>query len=310
MAALADRLSAPHLIGVDLLGLTRPELQVAEALAALGDGCQHKELAAALGVAAGDDCLTEILDRLAECALVWPEGQRLRTVPLNHVWPHPLDLGAPLVTVLTEQRAEDLRRIARELGVQPGTQKAVTVRNLADWLSSGDHVRRLCAAAPADTRELLRRLAWEGPYLDEVPYLYGRKVPGPAQWAVDRGLIAGAGHWGAPLQMPCEVALALRGADYRLPFEPVPPARPTVPVAGEAVEREAAAAAGNTLVRVGALLEECGRTPVGLRHRAGRGAAARRLRRPGSPTARIPRHRCRPAPRRDPGPAGRLLPAQ
>ncbi|MBM0239316.1 helicase-associated domain-containing protein [Micromonospora sp. ATA32] len=261
MTELAERLSAPHLIGVALLGLSRPELQIAEALAALGDGCDRAELAAALGVATDDADLDATLVGLGEVAVAWLDGDRLRTVPLGHVWPCPLGLGAPLSAVLAKQRAEDLRRIARTLGVPVGTQKAVTVRNLSAWLADGANVREISATAPADTRELLHQLAWEGPYLDEPLYLYGRRK-GPVQWAVEHGLIHVAAHWGAPLQMPCEVALALRGADYRLSFDPVPPSAPTAQVDGKAVERESASASGTALARMVNLLEECGRMPV------------------------------------------------
>lgn len=261
MTELAERLSAAPLIGVALLGLSRPEMQVAEALAALGDGCDRAELAAAFGVATDDSDLAGALRQLAGVAVAWPEGDRLRTIPLGQVWPCPLGLGAPLSALLTEQRADDLRRIARKLGVPAGTQKAVTVRNLSAWLADGANVRKISTTAPADTQELLRQLAWEGPYLDEPVYRYGRRT-GPAQWAVEHGLVHVAAHWGAPLQMPCEVALALRGPDYRLPFDPAPPSAPTARVDGESVERESASAAGTALARMANLLEECGRTPV------------------------------------------------
>ncbi|MEV0804939.1 helicase-associated domain-containing protein [Micromonospora sp. NPDC050200] len=261
MTELADRLSAAPLIGVALLGLSRPELQIAEALAALGDGCDRAELAAALGVATDDADLDATLVRLGEVAIAWPDGDRLRTVPLGHVWPCPLGLGAPLSALLAEQRADDLRRIARTLGVPAGTQKAVMVRNLSAWLADGANVRKISATAPADTQELLHQLAWEGPYLDEPTYRYGRRT-GPAQWAVEHALIHVGTHWGAPLQMPCEVALALRGPDYRLPFDPAPPSAPTRLVDGESVERESASAAATALARMVNLLEECGRTPV------------------------------------------------
>ncbi|WP_319459344.1 helicase-associated domain-containing protein [Micromonospora sp. RTP1Z1] len=261
MTELAERLSAAPLIGVALLRLSRPELQIAEALAALGDGCDRAELAGALGVASDDADLEAALVRLGEVAVAWPDGDRLRTVPLGHVWPCPLGLGAPLSALLTEQRADDLRRVARTLGVPAGTQKAVTVRNLSAWLADGANVRKISTTAPADTQELLHQLAWEGPYLDEPTYRYGRRT-GPAQWAVEHGLIHVAAHWGAPLQMPCEVALALRGPDYRLPFDPAPPSAPTRPVDGESVERESASAAATALARMVNLLEQCGRTPV------------------------------------------------
>jgi hypothetical protein len=287
-AALAARLSVQQLSGHALIGLTRPEFQVAEALAALGDGCSRSELAAALGVADDDNRLAEVLDRLAEHALVWPDGGRLRMVALDQLWPNPMGLGAPLSAVLGEQRVDDLRRIARELGLRPGTQKSVMVRVLADWLAVGENIRQLCATASPETQELLSRLAWEGPYLDEYPYLYGRGGSGPAGWAVERGLIVSAGHWDAPLQMPCEVALALRGPDYRLPFDPLPPANPTVPVDGEAVEREAGAAAGAAVVRVAALLEECGKTPIALLKTGGVGV--RELRRLGKSIGDSPEH--------------------
>jgi hypothetical protein len=261
LTALAARLSSPHLVGAALLGLNRPELQLAEALAALGDGCERETLAVALGRADDDPDLSLVLGRLADHAIAWPEGSRIRTVPLGHIWAHPVGLGSPVSALLGQQSLEDLRRTARELGMAVGKHKDAIAADLGAWLAVGDNVRRLVGTAPQATRNLLNKLAWEGPHLGGHAYLYASGLPEAARWAVQRGLLATPTNWGPP-QMPREVAVALRGKDYVLPFETSPPISATAQVNVEAVEREGAAAAGAAATRIAALLEACAKTPI------------------------------------------------
>ncbi len=278
MRELADRLCGRFSVGGALLSLPRPALQVAEAIQALGDGCLKAELAAAMGLPAEDAALAEALAALGRSGLVWPDGDRLRAVEMDHVWPEPLNLGSPVATLLPVRTAEELRRVAKRLGVQVSRLKKDVVEDLAAWLSDGENVRAIVRAAPAATRELLVDAAWHGPCVQSpvVYYGYGEGTGGPAWWAAERGLLAG-GSWGVQLEMPCEVALALRGLDYHLPFDPVPPDVPVVDVSAEDVEREAAAAGAAAVGHVAALLDEITSQPVALLKSGGVGA--RELRR-------------------------------
>jgi hypothetical protein len=71
-------------------------------------------------------------------------------------------------------------------------------------LTDADYVRGLVERAPAATKEILQRAAWEGPYVIGQSSGYGGRVAGPAQWALERGLLGTDGSWGAPLEMPAE----------------------------------------------------------------------------------------------------------
>ena len=75
-----------------------------------------------------------------------------------------------------------------------------------------------------------------------------------------RGLLIAVGYEVA--QMPREVALALRGADYTAPVTPRPSIPPTAAADPVPVEREAAAATASLLDGAAALLEMLGRESV------------------------------------------------
>jgi hypothetical protein len=106
------------------------------------------------------------------------------------------------------------------------------------------------ASAPPPVAEGLRRLAWAGADEDEDDDEFHRydvedhrRRRETEQWGIAHGLLAGS-TWGWTAPMPAEVALALRGADYRAPFAPTPPAIRLGPVAPEVVESAATAAIG------------------------------------------------------------------
>jgi hypothetical protein len=126
------------------------------------------------------------------------------------------------------------------------------------------------ASAPPPVAEGLRRLAWAGADEDEDDDEFHRydvedhrRRRETGQWGIAHGLLAGS-TWGWTAPMPAEVALALRGADYRAPFAPTPPAIRLGPVAPEVVESAATAAIGAFLSHALALLDRLTRTPVPL----------------------------------------------
>ncbi len=138
----------------------------------------------------------------------------------------------------------------------------------------------MVAAAPADTRELLHKVALTGEPLRDINiYLgYGSGRPDrPWQWAIERGLLTRASEPNGGLVTPAEVALALRGPDWTAPFEPTAP-RPVVgSVSSTAVARDAAAAGATTLRLVSGLLDEASQAPLAVL-KAG-GVGTRELRR-------------------------------
>jgi hypothetical protein len=279
LAALAARLAAPSAIGATLFGLNRPQAQVIEALAALGEGCRRADLAALFGLTNDDGELDGILASLADRALAWPDGSRIRTTCLARAWPQPLRLGRPLRAMLEHRRLEEMRRLAGELGTAKHGSKDLILGEIVERLMDQENVRRLVASAPKATGDLLRKTAWDGPFLNEYGFAYGGRTSGPAAWAVDRGLLGSDGTWGAQLEMPAEVALALRGPNYRLRLDASAPVSPTVAIGVEGVEHEAAAVAGTALAQLSALLEECAKAPLALLKTGGVGV--RELRRLG-----------------------------
>ncbi|NYJ05365.1 hypothetical protein GGQ55_001643 [Geodermatophilus daqingensis] len=163
----------------------------------------------------------------------------------------------------------------RALGGRPRGNKAEKVEALLAVLADPDRVRALVRLAPPSVAEGLRTMACTGTDEDDR-YYFGefRRHREAEQWAVAHGLLAGS-TWGYTAPMPAEVALALRGGDYRAPFSPRPPVIRTHPVAPEAVESASAAAIGAFLSHALALLDRLTRVPVPLL--AGGGVGVREL---------------------------------
>src|SRR6185312_16739191 len=110
----------------------------------------------------------------------------------------------------------------RAMGGRPRGNKAEKVDALVSLLSDADRVRNHVASAPPPVAEDLRRLAWAGADEDDdEPDRYDmedyRRRRETERWGIVHGLLAGS-TWGWTAPMPAEVALALRGADYRAPF--------------------------------------------------------------------------------------------
>ena len=105
-----------------------------------------------------------------------------------------------------------------------GGKQALTER-LTAHLSNHDRLAHIVATGPAGIDDLLRPFVWDRP-VGAAPGIRSFALPGgpetPVRWAADRGLLWYQ-DWDLA-EMPREVALALRGRDYRAPFDPQPPA--------------------------------------------------------------------------------------
>lgn len=275
-----------------LPGLALPHLQVAEALAALGP-TPRAALGDLLGVSAAESTagLEEALRTLADHALVWPDGEGLlhMAAPLRQAWRTPLGLDAPLARLLADMTSEELRRMLVALGVRTtGNTRQQRLTALVDHYSDPERVAAMVAGAPAVTRELLERLAGHESGQPEsqaefavlgVPGVpHADSGPG-ARWALERGLLVQDHRRYGATRMPAEVALALRGAAWHAPFEPVPPPVRSTPVSSADVDREAAAAATAFAAHAASVLAVCSASPV-TRLKSG-GVGARELSRIG-----------------------------
>ncbi|AKH86773.1 hypothetical protein AA958_14765 [Streptomyces sp. CNQ-509] len=287
---LADRLQRPASVAPVLAELALPHLQVAEALAAMGP-VPRAALADLLDVTGteGDRELDTALETLADRALVWPDGEGLlhMAAPLRQAWDSPLGLDAPLARLLADTTSEELRRILAALGVpSPGTTKKQRLTALLAHHSDPERVAAVVASAPAATRQLLeRRARHQGgqPQPQAEFIMFGTpqadSEPG-VRWALERGLLVQGRYSGyGPVRIPAEVALALRGADWHAPFEPVPPVVRTASVAPAEVDREAAAAATAFAGHAASVLGACAASPP-TRLKSG-GVGARELSRIG-----------------------------
>ena len=266
LGELAERLEIFHSVAAAVHQLPRPALQVIEVLQLLGPGAGSRDaLAGWLGCPPGHPGLTRTLDQLAGAALAWPDGDLLPMVePLYTAFQYPLRLGPPAVVLLSRYSADQLRPIARTLGLRGATRKQDLVAAIADWLGDADQVRALVSTADQPTRAALHRLATDGPADERPEVWYGAyRRPDPnLRWAAERGLVL-ADSWGVP-QPPREVAVALRGPDWHAPFTPDRPAPVLAGVEGAAVEREAAAAGSAAVEQLTALLETVAAAPVAL----------------------------------------------
>ncbi|PVE04561.1 hypothetical protein Y717_11200 [Streptomyces scopuliridis RB72] len=264
---LADRLQRPGSVALVLPRLALPYLQVAEALAALGASATRDALVRLLGVAdeEGAPRLDAALEVLADHALVWSDGNGTlhMAAPLRQAWEAPLGLDPPVSELLAGVTSEDLRGMLAALGIKPPGTKRQRLTDLVDHHSDPDRVTAVVARAPAATRELLERLA-DPEFRRRQSVMFGAPGPGAgpgARWALDRGLLVQDRQRYGPARMPAQVALALRGPDWRAPFEPVPPLARLLPVTTEEVEREAAAAVTAFAAHASSVLSVCAAKP-------------------------------------------------
>ncbi|NUP76436.1 MAG: hypothetical protein HOV96_02680, partial [Nonomuraea sp.] len=255
LSELAERLDAPESVHLVLSRTPLPCLLLAEALLVSARGGRSLDELVSEGFDRGG-----LVDELERRALVRRgDGGALHLAAgLPAVLPTPLGLGPELGGVLTQVTVAELTDLSKRLGGTGTGRKAVLVESISAVLADPERLARLVDRAPAGTRELLDDFVWRGParVLDELP-AFGFRQRGPmtpARWAREHGFVWGV-DWERTYVMPMEVALALRGRDYRVDISVERPAIGTVPVAAELVAHEASVAALRVLDRAAALLE-------------------------------------------------------
>lgn len=279
---LAGRLSAQHSLLDAAAQVSRPALQVAEALLALGGSAEPAELLQILGITdeptAGQ--VDRALDELRALAIVWPSGSRLRlTGGWTALVPDPLALGRPGAELYGQLTTAQLGRIgsAHGIGGQQGKQRWVRAINgvVADPATIEHRLER---AAPK-LAEDVRRIAWHGPRISGVRFPHAAERVAPDDVGVQLALQGWVvpTQWSGVGEMPREVALAVRGPGYHAPFATAPP-RPATsavdPGRLDAAGRRAATDAVAAVRRLVALLDRAPLTTL----QAG-GVGVRELRR-------------------------------
>ncbi len=273
LAHLAERLEHPESIANVLRRVPLPLLQAAEAVQALGERANLAELSGLLqSDGAGHDAAVDaVVAQLREHGLAWPGlGLRIQ-VPagLGEVFPDPLGLSAPLRRLLPALTAAELRGVLLALGEhKPPTKRGDLEDALARCLSDPDRVRAVVAQAPAEVAEHLQSMAIrdttdEGFYSGSFDYEAHEQRRRATRWALDHGLLIGS-RYGYDWRMPAEVGLALRGPNYRAPFNPRRPDPGASPIDPHTVRSAASAAATELAQQANAVLDTLARTPVPL----------------------------------------------
>ncbi|MFE5808250.1 helicase-associated domain-containing protein [Streptomyces sp. NPDC056491] len=278
MEELAERLLRPGSVALVLPQLPLPCLQVAEALAALGASLSRGALAWSLGATAPTAAreLDAVLEALADHALVWPDGDGSlhMAAPLRQTWDAPLGLDAPLEELLEGVTSEELRGMLVALGIRPPGTRQQRAAAVLEHHGDPQRVAAVIAEAPSAARQLLERRAKSAPRHPEF-VVFGASmadVPPGERWALDRGFLIRNRHGYGPARMPAEVTLALRGPDWRAPFDPVPPVAKLVPVSAVEVDREASAAATAFVAHAASVLSACSAAPPARLRSGGIGA--------------------------------------
>jgi hypothetical protein len=274
LAMLADRLSAQASVNRALLELSRPALQVAEALLALGGSASRQELCALLGSTDAPDAVDAAIAELTGMALAWTLQGRVRQVGgWGAINPDPLGLGRPARKLYGRLTPEQLDRVGAHHGVhglgQAGIDTVVAV------LTDPDAVQERLSRADTQVAEVVRQLAWHGPRRSGVqfpepgePHHVGHQIALQG-WAVPT-------EWGIA-EMPREVALAVRGPGYHAPFDAHPPCPATAPVDPGQLRATGEHAALAALDSVRSLVALLGHSPLATVQ--GGGVGVRELRR-------------------------------
>ena len=232
LGSLAERLSAQPSVNRALLELSKPALQVAEALLALGGSAPRHELLVLLG--ATDEGLAARADaaigELSALALAWSLRGRVRLVgSLGAFFPDPLGLGRSARKLYGRLTAEQLDRIGAQHGID-GLGRA-GIDAVVAALTDPTAVRERLSRADDRVAKVVRQVAWRGPRRSGVQFPEADEPVGPEQ--VGRQLAVQG--WMVPTEwrigeMSCEIALAVRGEEYHAPFDAYPPRPATAPV--------------------------------------------------------------------------------
>ena len=278
---LTERLSTARSVEHVALTLNELELSLLEVLLVLDDPTRD-----ALFAFVPTDSVTEAaevelaLARLVDRGLCVEAEGRLQLVgAVREVVPRPLGLGRPVAALLGLLGQQWISTVARTLGLKQGPGAKLT-RTIAQHLTVKTVNRLVDEGGPA-VRDLLLGTLANGSSAEVTGIPTVALLPSPWRpeseltWALDRGLLLPAGY--TQVELPREVGLALRGADWQVRLLICPPDVPTVPADEESVEREAQAALTGTVRAVSDVLDLLGTAPatqlkssgIGVRESAG-----------------------------------------
>ncbi|WP_345607314.1 helicase-associated domain-containing protein [Pseudonocardia adelaidensis] len=276
LAMLADRLSAQASVHRALLELSKPALQVAEALLALGGTAARHELHALLGATdtARVAAVDAAIDELIAMALAWPLHGRVRQVGgWGAISPDPLGLGRSARTLYARLTPEQLDRVGAHHGVHGLGRKGIDA--VVAVLTDQEALRARLSEADTGVAAAVRQLAWHGPRRSGVRFPEPGEPHGVGHELAVQGWVVPT-EWGIA-EMPREVALAVRGPEYQAPFDAHPPHLATAPVEPAQLRAAGEHAALVALHSVRALVTLLGHSPLATVQ--GGGVGVRELRR-------------------------------
>ncbi|TYC19808.1 hypothetical protein FXF52_34710 [Micromonospora sp. MP36] len=236
-----------------------------EAALALGGLVAEAEVSALVGADA-----MPYLQRAADAGLVARLRGRLAVNGiLREVFVRPLGVGPSAGQLATVLNVEDLKVVASNLGLPTKGRKADLLEAMAEFFLDTDSVHDLLKRMPAATRAVLEEADRGGGLIrhyggsgiaHRIRYPNHYRQVHPLDWAEEHGLVYRV-TW-EDYQLAGQVAIALRGADYRAPFQPQEP-----PVAWHTpdpatVRRDAQAQGIAVVGLLSALLDGAGREPL------------------------------------------------
>ncbi|MBD0293214.1 MAG: helicase-associated domain-containing protein [Jiangellaceae bacterium] len=269
MEELAQRLTTPRSIELALAGIDAVALQLAEMFAGLG----ALPKARLLEWFAESEPVRAALGELRRRGLIWEAGdgadRTLRPAgSLPGAFPQPLNLGLGLKQLLGNQQPDILEFVLQTLQLAARMRSPQHARQAIAEHLTAERIVALAVQAPPATAKLLDAAAWEAPTVvldpqDASSLLWSgrfrRDMSGVA-WAVGHALLLPL-DW-QMLQMPRDVALALRGPHWCPRILTERPALPTTAVDGDAVERESAAAVAAALGHVISVIDALATAPA------------------------------------------------
>ncbi|MFD8703781.1 helicase-associated domain-containing protein [Kitasatospora sp. NPDC059648] len=238
---------------------------------------------------AGRSAAEAALSRLTERALVLPSSGSRFTVPIlvHRQAGEGGGYGRPAEQLLTEAfNAPEIHRIAQGLELAKARTRDEAQRQIVDVLRDAKRVRAMAAEAPPAALDLLDKLVPGPPLLRThcfVSRYGGGFYPGSAgkftfreggsgdpgtDWLAARGLVVPVDE--DLVELPREVADALRDHDRAPSYQPAPPpVEGTVEIPGGAAEGQAQAALAEAASRVELMLRQIAVQPLAVRKAGG-----------------------------------------
>lgn len=264
LVTLADRLSLPESVRRAMKHLNRTEVDVVAAAQTL-DG--ELTVSGVLSRVGDVDrvVIEDALTGLGRLGLAWPTGDDTFALvaPLRGGGSAMLRLGNALDVLLMTLDDRAVSVLTNRLGIEEIETRAQALDAITATLTDADRVRSIAAGMSPDATYLLEEMVWQEPVLRTTrhPWEDTDDWGTPQQRElVDAGLLLPRDA--TAVELPREVALALRGPGAAMTLHLRPPEPRTVDVDVAGIDRTAGAAAVPTVYGVAQLVELCSTAPL------------------------------------------------